>query len=212
MGDKDRRHACALLDTANLLTHLKAQARIQIGERLVEQQQARILDQRASNGHALLLAAGELRRPAVHQHVHMHQLRDFLRPLDALRLGDLLRLQGEADVAHHRHVRVERVILENQADAALFRRQLRHVLIVKVDLAAGHREDAGEHVQQRALAAARRAQQGNQLSILQRRAEFADRRHIGKALCDMIEYNAHSRISPRLCFSNPGACARPVTL
>ena len=48
---------------ASSSAHLGAQHRVQVRERLVEQQQARLDDQGAGERHPLLLAAGELRGP-----------------------------------------------------------------------------------------------------------------------------------------------------
>ncbi len=54
----------ALLQLADLLAHLPAQARVEVGQRLVEQQHRRLEHQRARHRDALLLAAGELRGQA----------------------------------------------------------------------------------------------------------------------------------------------------
>ena len=54
-----------LLERAQLLLHLLAQLEVERPERLVEQQHARAVDERAGERHALALAAGELARPAV---------------------------------------------------------------------------------------------------------------------------------------------------
>ena len=52
----------ALLQAADLLAHRAAQARVEVRERLVEQQHRRLEDQRARERDALLLAARELAR------------------------------------------------------------------------------------------------------------------------------------------------------
>ena len=51
-----------LLQALQLGAHLDAQERVERGERLVEQQDLRVGDQRAGERHALLLAARKLRR------------------------------------------------------------------------------------------------------------------------------------------------------
>ena len=58
-GDADR-----ALDGAQLVAHLLAELPVQRGQRLVEQQHARPVDERAGQGHALLHAAGQLGRAA----------------------------------------------------------------------------------------------------------------------------------------------------
>ena len=196
MRDEDRGNAGALLNPANFLSHFKAQARVEVGERLIQQEQARVLDQGAGDCDALLLTAGKLGRLAVHQHIHVNQFGDFVGALDALGLRHALRFQRETDVAHDRHVRIERVILEDEADAALFRRHGRHILIVKVNFAAADGQNTRKHVEQGAFAAAGRAEQRNQFAIFQSCAEFADGGNVSKTLCDMIENNAHRSYLP----------------
>ena len=55
----------SLLQEADLARHLLAQRGVQIGQRFVEQQHARMDRQRAGQRDALLLAAGQLARQAV---------------------------------------------------------------------------------------------------------------------------------------------------
>ena len=57
-----------------LVAQFLAQLEVEIGERLVEQHQARILDQRAGERGALLLPAGELGRPALQHRRQPQQL------------------------------------------------------------------------------------------------------------------------------------------
>ena len=59
------RDADVLLDALELDLQLLAQAQVERAERLVEQQGARPVDERAGERDALLLAAGELRRLAL---------------------------------------------------------------------------------------------------------------------------------------------------
>jgi hypothetical protein len=54
---------------ADVHAHLGAQGRVEVGERLVEQEQRRPADDRAAHGDALALAAGELLREAIEERV-----------------------------------------------------------------------------------------------------------------------------------------------
>ena len=65
MGDVDEGDAQVLLQPPQLAAHLQAQELVERRQRLVEQQHARLGDQRPRQRHALLLAAGQLRRHAV---------------------------------------------------------------------------------------------------------------------------------------------------
>ena len=74
---EDRRHTELALDAADLGAHREAQRRVEIRQRLVEQQQMRPLDESARERDALLLAARELARAPVEQRVDPHQRRDL---------------------------------------------------------------------------------------------------------------------------------------
>ena len=65
MGDEDRGEAEALLQRAQLPPHLHAHLGVEVRERLVEQQHLRLDGERAGQRDPLLLAARELRRPAL---------------------------------------------------------------------------------------------------------------------------------------------------
>src|SRR3546814_5833414 len=69
VGDVDRREAELLLQLADVLAHTPAQLGVEIGERLVEQQNRRLQHQRAGDRDALLLAAGELAGQPLANHI-----------------------------------------------------------------------------------------------------------------------------------------------
>ena len=105
---------------------LIAQRRIEVGQRLVEQEHRRLAHDGAADGDALALAAGEVARPAVEQGVELQHLAPPRaragrpRPSSAL-----VNLQAEGHVLADVHVRIERVGLEHHGDLALGRRQRR---------------------------------------------------------------------------------------
>ncbi|MCY1534488.1 hypothetical protein D9M68_698620 [compost metagenome] len=74
MGDQDGTGAAGLEDVADFMAQASAQFSIEVGERLVEQQQARFRGQGAGQGNALLLAAGQLMRVALAQVAEFDQL------------------------------------------------------------------------------------------------------------------------------------------
>ena len=65
----------------------------------------------------------------------------------------------------HRHVRVERVVLEHHRDVAVLGRHVVDDAPADLDLAAGDRLEPGDHAQQRRLAAARRTDQHAELAV-----------------------------------------------
>ena len=86
-------------------------------------QHRRVDRERAGEPHALALAAGELRRVALREPVELDERRAAActRACD-LRLGPLPDLHAERDVVVDGHVLEGRVVLEDEADAAILRR------------------------------------------------------------------------------------------
>jgi hypothetical protein len=63
-----------------MLSRFATQAGVEVGERLIHQEQARIAHNRPRHRHPLPLAAGELRRFAIEQGIQLQHLRDFIHP------------------------------------------------------------------------------------------------------------------------------------
>ena len=154
VSDEDRRHAELALDAADLGAHREPQPGVEVRQRLVEQQQMRPLDQGAGERHALLLAAGKLARPPIEQDIDAHERGDLARAALGVGPFDRLEAQREHDVVEHRHVGIERVGLEHDADIAAPRLDVVDPRAVERDLAARRLVDPREHHQCRRLAAA----------------------------------------------------------
>ena len=82
VGDEDGGHAEAPLQSPDLAAHGEAQRRVEIRQRLVEEQQLRLLDQRAGERDPLLLAARHFGGPPLEQILDLDQRRDVRRPRD----------------------------------------------------------------------------------------------------------------------------------
>ena len=65
VGDVDHRRLQRVVQFADLEAHLHAQRRVEVGQRLVEQERLGLAHDGAADGDALALAAGELARLAV---------------------------------------------------------------------------------------------------------------------------------------------------
>ena len=212
MGNEDGGDAGFLLDPADLFTGLQSQTGIQVGKGFVQQQNTGHLNQRTGDRNTLLLTTGQLVGLTLHQLVDLHQLgslqgtlqHGFLRHL----VSALQVLQGEQDVLLDGHVGVQCVVLEHQADATVFSRQLCNIVLTKEDLTAGGLLQAADHVQGRTLAAAGGAQQADQLAVGDLNVEVVDRHNLfagllvtaGEDLGQVLQYNFHKHILPfRLC-------------
>src|SRR3990167_1737998 len=95
--DVSHRERQALLQRADLFAHLTAQAGVEVGQGLVEQQHLGLQHQRTGQGHALLLAAREFTGQAV---VIAHQAHAAQR-LHGLGACLLLGLARHAQAVHH---------------------------------------------------------------------------------------------------------------
>ncbi len=101
--------------------------------------------------------------------------------LDLL-LGEFAQLESERHVLEHRHMRVQRVILEHHGDVAVFRRQVVDDVTADIDVARGHFLESGDHAQRRRLAAAGRADQHNEFVVRDIEIDAANRFDIVVAL------------------------------
>ena len=170
MGHDDAGHAGvhqALDDGQHLADHFG----IQRGGGLVEQHHFRLHGQRAHDGQALLLSAGQAVRVLVLLLQKAHAVEQLLGQLIGLGLGLFAQHDGrQRDVLLHRLVREDVEVLEHHA----------HVLAQLVDVGAlgGQLGALVEHLallrdfqkvqaaQERALAGAGRADDGNDLALL----------------------------------------------
>ncbi len=116
--------------------HVLAQLGVECGERLVEQDDVALQDQRAGELHALLLPAGQLEHPPV-------AVASTVPPPPSMSVdaaGDLLawrppfNLQPVADIVRHLHVREQREGLEHHGRRPAVGRKVRDGLAVDEDV------------------------------------------------------------------------------
>ena len=163
--------------------HLHAQLGVEIAERLVEQEGRGMADHGAAQRHALLLAARELAGFACQQLSDIERLgglghfaRDAgaggaragqqrTQPRQTLPGVEAAHGQRQADILGHGHMRIERVGLEHHGDVAVARRQVVDAPAADVDFAAVVPFQPGDDAQQGGLAAARGAEQRQELAV-----------------------------------------------
>ena len=128
MRDVDECRAELVLDALQLVLHLPPQLDVERPERLVEQQGRRAIDERPRKRDPLLLPPGKLPRPPALKSFERddpHQLSD---PRSLVGTRHTLYLEPERDVVVDRHMRKERVLLEDHVHRALVRRDSRNVV------------------------------------------------------------------------------------
>ena len=190
--DHDEGDADVALDPLELDLHGLAQLEVEGAERLVEQQHLRVHDERAGQRDALLHAARELRRLGLLAPGEAHELERLVGLLVALLLADLALLEAVGDVVEHRHVREQRVGLEHGVDVALVRRDADGRAAVDLDLALRRLVEAGDHAQRGRLAAAGRAEQGEELARAHVEIDRVDRDQLPKSLRDAAQLDVRS--------------------
>ncbi|MCY1450860.1 hypothetical protein D9M71_676970 [compost metagenome] len=101
MGDVDEGDAEVLLQLGQHALHAHAEVRVEGAQRFVEQQDRRLGDQRAGQGHALALAAGQLGDIAIGEFRQAQSIQPVQRLPAPLGPGHAAHLQAELDVLHH---------------------------------------------------------------------------------------------------------------
>ena len=169
-----RRDAEPLVQLRERGAHADAKLRVEVRERLVEQEGLGLPDDRAAHRDALALPARELRRPPVEQVGEAEQFGDVGDAPRDLVLRRPPGAQAVAEVLAHGHVRIERVALEDHGDVARPRREVGDVPVADRDRAAGHVLEPGEQPEQRRLAAARRADEHQELAVADLQGDVVD--------------------------------------
>ena len=166
MRDVDRGHLEIALDAQDLGAHLDAQLGVEIRQRLVHQKQLRLAHDCATHRDALALPTRE-RAWLLRQHLAQAERRRRLAHTTVdLRLRHVSLPQAECHVGVHVHVRVERVVLEDHRDVALLRGQVVDDAPADRDGPVGDLLEARDHAQGRRLAAAGRADEHEELAVV----------------------------------------------
>ncbi len=197
VGDEDGGDPGLVMHPAQPVAQLLAHLGVQGAERLVQQEHARLDGQGAGQGHALLLAAGQLGRIALAQALQLDQREQFLDPLGDLGLlrplGGRADPQAEGDVVGHGHVAEQGVVLEHHAHPPLARGQGQEVLAVQADRAFVGSLEPGDRPQQGGLARARGAQQGQEFAGLGAQGDALQGREAAEALADPLDQQSLGR-------------------
>ena len=116
MGRHENRGAL-LFEFGHHVQHFAHQHRVKCRGDFVKQQQLRIGHQRSGDGHALLLAAGQLIGVGTGLGTHADAVKQLQRACLGTILIPMVHLEScQCDVLHHRHVREQIELLEHNAD------------------------------------------------------------------------------------------------
>lgn len=185
VGDKDRGGAQVLEQCAQPVPEFLANLRIERAEGFVEQQQARAVCQRACQRRALALTATQLRGQLARTAAEADLFQQLVAAPGTFAPVHAKDPQRELDVLGHGHVFEQGVVLENETQVTPLRRLLGHIDPVDLHLAAVAGRQAGNNAQDGALAAAARAQQGDEFAIGHLEGHLLDHRAATETLADL---------------------------
>ena len=175
VGDVYESGVYAFTQLDDFSAHLVAELRVEVGERLVHEEDGGIAHDGAADGDTLALTAGERLGLAVEILGDVEYLRGLADlPVDNVLLL-LAELEGERHVLINGHVGVERVVLEDHRDVAVLRGDIVHELAVDVQLALGDLLKTGDHAQRRGFAAAGGTDENDELLIRDVKIELLHR-------------------------------------
>src|SRR6267143_1034504 len=152
MSDEQDGQAALLPQALQLLMQKVASDGVESRERLVHQQDIRVLGKRTRQRNALLHAARQLMRTALLEAIEMNAMQQLSSGALALRMLDTAQLERKLDVARGGEPRQQRRLLEDQRHMAVHMRPPARWML-----------QTREDVQQRALARARGAHHANEL-------------------------------------------------
>jgi len=172
---RDEHHGFAetLPQVAQLLLHDLAGLRVESAERLVHQQDRRLAGQHARDGDGLLHATGQPVRERVLEAVELDHVDEGLRGAPAFRLGNAALGEAIFHIAEHGFPGKQGEMLEH--DAAV-RPRFADCGAAHADFAGRAGHEAADHVQQRALTAAARSDDGDEFALADRQRDPIDGR------------------------------------
>ncbi len=172
----DHRGAELHVQLLDLGAHLHAELGVEVRERLVEEEHVGLAHDGAAEGDALPLSAGEGLGLAVEQVGDFEELRGVVHAADDFLLGELAQLEAKGQVLAHRHVRVQRVVLEYHRDVAVLRRDVVHAALADEDVAPRRVLEARHHAQRGGFAAARWTDEHHELAVEDLEVQVVDGR------------------------------------
>src|SRR5262245_45787453 len=102
-------------------------------------------------------------------------------------------------------MRVERVVLEHHRDIAIPREDIVQEAAIEIDLPARDFFQAGDHPERGGLAASGRAQEHDELAVVDGKRHLLDRFHRVKFLAEVLQEQLAQRVFSAVVAGNTGA-------
>jgi len=155
--------------------HLFAELQVERSERLVEQEHARLVDDRPGESDTLTLAPRQLRRHSIGQLGQTHHPQRFVAASSAFVFRGLAHSHPVFHVHRHGHVREQCIVLEHRVHVAFERGFVGHVVAAEQDHAARRQFETGDHPQHGGLARTRRPEQREKFAVANLERNIAHR-------------------------------------
>ena len=160
--------------------------RIEIAGRFIGQEQFRLVDEGAGDGHALLLAAGKFGRPVLHAVLETNPGEQVASARPGLADGSAGHARRQTDIFERIEFRQQMIRLKNETDAVVAeKRQLTpgecgEILPGKMDFTRVGRVESADEMEQRAFAGTGRAAQSQEFTA--QHLEIDAAQHFERAL------------------------------
>ena len=191
MRDVHERDADLVLQRSQIVLQLLAQLGVERAERLVEEQHRRLQDERPCQRHALLLAARQLRGTSLLEPTEADELDRPPHAAVALGAPESVAVappsQAVGDVVGDAQVREQRVRLEHRVDGPAMRWRVDEIDPVEANAPARRLFETADHPQRRGLAAARRPEEGKELTGFDHQVDVVDGDEIAELLAQRRE-------------------------
>jgi hypothetical protein len=189
--DQDRRLPERALDLPELRPDTRPQLRVEVRQRLVEQQHVGLDHEGPRQGHPLLLAAGQLERRDPADPRQAHELEHLLHPAADLRATDAAAPESVRDVLEHAEVREERVVLEDDRGGPALRGEVVHTPVLDPDLAGIRPDEARDQAQERRLPAPGRPEKRKKLAVPDVQGDMAYRFQRAESFYKVVQTDIH---------------------
>ena len=188
VGNVDEGGSQLLVQLDDLGAHGGTQLSVQVGQRLVQQEDCRVTDHCTAQSDTLALTTGQSLGLAVQQVLDLQDLSSLVDAAVDLVLRGLAQFQTESDVLVDGHMGVQSVALEDHGDVAVLRGNVVDEAAADVHLALGDFLQTGDHAQGGGLTAARGADEDDEFLVLDLQVEIGDgrSRSTGVDLVDML--------------------------
>ena len=174
-----------LLERGQEVLHEDDVDRVEAAERLVEDEDLRVVDDRPEELDLLLHALAQLLGLLLEPWAEVHRVDPRREALQRGRLVDALDRREEEELVDDLHLPVEAALLGQVADALL--ELLAHRLAEDADLALVGLRDVHDHPDRRRLAGAVRAEEAERDAVRNLEVELVHRRELAEALHDAVE-------------------------